>query len=108
VLLEAMACGTAIVATRVQGASALDGAGILVAADDPQGIADAADSLLADPDRRRLLGCAARARAVDQYPIQRSLDGTLRLWRELGALPAGDRPRTGTQNQSPAPGKEAG
>ncbi len=93
VLLEAMACEAAIVATRVAGASALDGAGILVPIEDPQSLAEAVDALLANPDRRDLLGRAARSRAVDQYSLQRSLDGTLRLWRELGAAPAVDLPQ---------------
>jgi glycosyltransferase involved in cell wall biosynthesis len=108
VLLEAMACGAAIVATRVAGASALDGAGIVVPAEDPQSIADAVDALLDDPDRRRLLGCAARTRVVDQYSLQRSLDGTLGLWRELGAPPVRDDPRTEIQCQGSAAEKEAG
>ena len=93
VLLEAMACEAAIVATRVAGASALDGAGILVPIEDPQSLAEAVDALLANPVRRDLLGRAARSRAVEQYPLQRSLDGTLSLWRELGAAPAVDLPQ---------------
>jgi glycosyltransferase involved in cell wall biosynthesis len=108
VLLEAMACGAAIVATRVAGASALDDAGIVVPAEDPQSIADAVDALLGDPDRRRLLGCAARTRVVDQYSLERSLDCTLGLWRELGAPLACDGPRTEIQYQSSAAEKEAG
>jgi glycosyltransferase involved in cell wall biosynthesis len=91
VLLEAMACEAAIVATRVAGASAIDGVGILVPVEDPQSLAEAVDALLADPVRRRQFGRAARSRAVEQYSLARSLDGTLRLWRELGASP-GIRP----------------
>lgn len=85
VLLEAMACGAAVVATRVPGNSVLEGVGILVPADKPAALAREVDALLADPDRRRSLGVAARARVADQYPLQRSLDGILALWRSVSA-----------------------
>jgi glycosyltransferase involved in cell wall biosynthesis len=84
VLLEAMASGAAIAATRVAGASALGGAGLLVPVEDPASLAIAVDALLADPVRRRELGKAARSRAAEHYSLQRSLDATLGLWRELG------------------------
>ena len=85
VLLEAMACGAAIVATSVPGTSALDGTGILVPVEEPANIAQAVDDLLADPALRRDLGQAARRRAVERYPLQRSLDRTVGLWKELEA-----------------------
>ena len=88
VLLEAMACGAAVVATQVPGSSALAGAGVLVPPGDPGALARAVDALLADPDRRKQLGLAARQRAVERYSLQRSLDATLALWRDLGARPA--------------------
>ncbi len=88
ILLEAMACGAAIVATRVPGSSALDGAGKLVPVEDPSALAGAVDALLADPEQRSLLGAAARQRVVEHYPIQRSVEGTISLWRRLGARPA--------------------
>jgi glycosyltransferase involved in cell wall biosynthesis len=97
VLLEAMACGAAIVATRVAGSSALDGAGQIVPVDDPQALAEAVDAMLADPDHRRLLGLAARERVAERYSLQRSVEGTIRLWQKLGAHPASDRPRTAVQ-----------
>jgi glycosyltransferase involved in cell wall biosynthesis len=87
VLLEAMACGAPIVATRVPGTSALRGAGQIVPVEDPRALAQAVDALLADPDRRRLLRLAARRKVVEQYPLERSVQGTLRLWRRLGARP---------------------
>jgi glycosyltransferase involved in cell wall biosynthesis len=85
VLLEAMACGAAIVATRVSGTSALDGAGELVPTDDPPALAKAVDALLADPDRCRFLRRAARARVAARYPLQRSLESNIALWQDLGA-----------------------
>jgi glycosyltransferase involved in cell wall biosynthesis len=91
ILLEAMACGAAIVATRVAGTSALDGAGLIVPVEDPAALAEAVDALLADPDRRSRLGFAARQRVVEEYSLQRSTEGIISLWRKLGARPA-DRP----------------
>lgn len=107
VLLEAMACGAAIIATEVAGASALDGGGILVPAGDPKALAEAADELLGDPDRRAALGRAARTRAVQRYSLQRSTEDTLRLWRELTAKPSFDQPALRTQSRGRAADKEA-
>lgn len=97
VLLEAMACGAAIVATRVPGTSALGRAGQLVPVEAPESLAEAVDALLGDPQRRRLLGAAARERAVVHYSLQRSLQGILGLWQRLGAPPATDS--QGTQSR---------
>lgn len=97
IMLEAMACGAAIVATVVAGTSALEGAGRLVPAEDPESLAKAVDALLADPEERRLLGAAARQRVVEHYSLQDSLQGILRLWRNLGARPATDLSDTETQ-----------
>jgi glycosyltransferase involved in cell wall biosynthesis len=88
VLLEAMACGAAIVATRVAGSAILEGAGVLVPVADARTLAEEADALLADTGRRRSLGQAARERVAEQYSLERSLEGILRLWQDLGARPA--------------------
>jgi len=90
VLLEAMACGAAIVGTRVPGSSALGGTGVLVPTEDPASLAGAVDALLADPARRRELGQSARSRAVENYSLQLSIGGILSLWRGLGAFPDAD------------------
>jgi glycosyltransferase involved in cell wall biosynthesis len=100
VLLEAMACGAAVVATRVPGSSALDGAGVLVPVEDPQALAQAVDALLADPDRRKALGLEARQRVVERYSLERSLDAILALWRDLGARPAFSEPEAETQSRN--------
>ncbi|HUT25496.1 MAG TPA: glycosyltransferase [Sumerlaeia bacterium] len=79
-ILEAMAAGRAVVATRVGGNPELleDGkAGILVPAQDPEAMADAVARLLKDPEERRTLGERARARArevFDVHPIARRLE----------------------------------
>jgi glycosyltransferase involved in cell wall biosynthesis len=92
ILLEAMACGAAIVATGVAGTSALGGGGQIIPVDDPQALAQSVDALLADPERRRRLGLEARKRVVEEYSLQRSIEGIIGVWRKLGARPA-DRPR---------------
>jgi glycosyltransferase involved in cell wall biosynthesis len=92
VVLEAMACGAAIVAARVPGTSALGAAGELVPVDDPASLARAADALIGDPERRRALGAAARQRAVEHYSIQSSVGGILALWEHLGARPVSAHP----------------
>jgi glycosyltransferase involved in cell wall biosynthesis len=65
-LLEAMALGRAVVATRVGGSPEVieDGeSGILVQPGDPRALAEAIRSLLRDPSRRARMGEAARRRA---------------------------------------------
>ena len=87
VMLEAMACGSPIVATRVPGTSALGSAGVLVPVEDARSLAGAIDALLADSARREALGKAARTRVVEHYALHSSIAGILRLWRDLGAAP---------------------
>ena len=74
--LEAMACGTAVVASAVGGIPevVVDGVtGLLVpySADDPgafeTGLATSVAALLGDPSRARSLGTAGRARAVAEF-----------------------------------------
>lgn len=84
-LLEAMACGAAVVASAVPGTSALEGTGVLVPANDPAALAEAADDLLDDAGQRTKLGQMARKRAVEEYPLSRSLAVNLDLWRTLAS-----------------------
>jgi D-inositol-3-phosphate glycosyltransferase len=68
--VEAMACGTAVVATAVGGhLDTVDHevTGLLVPPRDPAALAGALAQLLADPGRRRALGTAAAARAAARY-----------------------------------------
>lgn len=68
--LEAMACGTAVVASRVGGIPEVvdDGTtGLLVPPDDPRSLADAVNAVLADPARAAEMGSAGRSRAVTEF-----------------------------------------
>jgi glycosyltransferase involved in cell wall biosynthesis len=105
VLLEAMACGAAVVATRVAGSSALEGSGVLVPVEDSLALAQAVDVLLADPDRRKELGLAARRRAVERYSLEQSLDAILALWQDLGASPESSVPQAETRSRNTSRGK---
>lgn len=69
-LLEALACGRAIVATPV-GIGGIEGqAGTHYAvADDAEGLARAAAALLADPARARALGAAGRRLVEERYAL---------------------------------------
>lgn len=72
-VLEAMACGKSIVATRAGGIPELieDGvSGLLVPPGNVKALADALERVLSDPDAGSL-GVAARARAVRHFDIRR-------------------------------------
>lgn len=69
-VLEAMAAGVPVVATRVGGTPALiehDVHGLLVPPRDPVALADATRELLSDPGRRMRMGVEARRRHSEHY-----------------------------------------
>jgi len=74
--MQAMACGTPVVATR---SGALPqyvpdgGAGLLVAERDPEALAAAMTQLLTDPERRRRLGAAGRDHAVRRLDARQNV-----------------------------------
>jgi starch synthase len=91
--LEAMACQTAVVASRVGGIPdvVVDGeTGVLVdyQADQPaefeRALADAVNRLIPDPARLRAMGLAGRARAVQEYGWSAIAERTVALYRSLG------------------------
>lgn len=64
-LIEAMACGKAVIGTTVGGIPAImDQAGLLIRPNDPAAIAEAISALDADEELREMLGTRARERAV--------------------------------------------
>ena len=90
VVLEAMAIGRPVVATRVSGIpEAVEDrrTGVLVAPDDAGALAEALDRLLADPDAVTAMGLAAHAAALERFELARSTD---RLRSALGLAAAGD------------------
>jgi len=84
--LEAMACGTAVVASAVGGIPEVvsDGeTGLLVPPDDPAALAVALGALIADPARAAALGRAGRERAVAEFGWQAVAAQTAALYAEL-------------------------
>ncbi|MBV8719929.1 MAG: glycosyltransferase [Chloroflexi bacterium] len=86
VLLEAMAAGRPIVASRVATIPevVLDGeTGVLVPAGDPVALADALAGLAMDSARARAYGDAGRERLRTQFSIEKMVGDTELLYREL-------------------------
>jgi glycosyltransferase involved in cell wall biosynthesis len=83
-LLEAMAVGTAIVATDVAGAEVLGDAGVIVPTDDVDSLKAAVEELLNDEPRRRRLGVAAR-QAASKRSLDANLERMVSLWEETMA-----------------------
>ncbi|RJS94723.1 glycosyltransferase [Salinisphaera sp. Q1T1-3] len=85
-MLEAMACERPIVATRVGGNPELvdDGThGLLVPSGAPAAMAEAIETLLAEPDRAAALGAAARTRIVADFSVAAMVAGYRRLYDDL-------------------------
>jgi glycosyltransferase involved in cell wall biosynthesis len=83
VLLEAMACGAPVVATRVPGTAAAAGVARIVPPERPDALGAAVAELLDAPEARGALGEAARARVVSEYSLERSTAAHLDLWVRL-------------------------
>lgn len=84
--LEAMACGTAVVASRVGGIPEVvaDGeTGLLVPPDDPAALAEALNSLLGYAGRAAAMGAAGRARAIMSFGWSAVAEQTAALYREI-------------------------
>jgi starch synthase len=87
--LEAMACSTAVVASRVGGIPEVVDAGVtglLVPPDDPASLADALNMLLRDPGRADAMGLAGRERAVVEFSWDAVAAQTAALYAELVTL----------------------
>ena len=86
--LEAMACETAVVASRVGGIPEVVNGGVtglLVPPDDPASLSDALNMLLRDPGRADAMGRAGRERAVTEFSWDTVAAQTAALYAELGA-----------------------
>ena len=85
-LLESMAAGAAVVATRVGGTpeAMIDGEnGLLVPPDDVPALAGAVSRLLDAPELAARLGRAARQSIADRFSIERMVDTTESLYSDL-------------------------
>jgi starch synthase len=86
--LEAMACSTAVVASRVGGIPEVVSGGetgLLVPPDDPASLADAMNALLRDPGRADAFGRAGRARAVEEFSWEAVAAQTAALYAEVAS-----------------------
>lgn len=83
-ILDAMALGVPVVATRAGGIPEVlsGGAGLLVDPADPAALASAVLQVLADPGLQQRLTLRARE-AVDRYSDERMAEGVLRVYRSL-------------------------
>jgi glycosyltransferase involved in cell wall biosynthesis len=84
--LEAMACGRAVVASRVGGladAIAHELTGLLVPPEDPDALAEALARLTRDPELRARLGAAGPGRIAEGFAAAQMCDAYARLYREL-------------------------
>ncbi|PWB77938.1 MAG: hypothetical protein C3F07_01095 [Anaerolineales bacterium] len=89
-LLEAMACGKAVVATPVGGVSEViqdrvDGA--IVPVNDADALSGAILELLENDPLRRSLGESARRKIIANFTLERELTGNLDVYRRLGLNP---------------------
>jgi glycosyltransferase involved in cell wall biosynthesis len=90
-LLEAMAAGCAVVATRVGGIPDVvrhDVDGLLVAESDTPALAASLVALLSDPSLARRLGSAAREAVARDHAPSQAIERLGRLYASLGQHPA--------------------
>lgn len=82
VLVEALACGTPVVATRCGGPEdiVVDGVGELVPVEDPEALADALTRVLADPGRYDV--AQLRRYALERFGWPKIADQILAVYRE--------------------------
>jgi alpha-maltose-1-phosphate synthase len=84
--LEAMACGTAVVASKVGGIPEVvaDGeTGLLVPPDEPEALAESINALTRDPERAKAMGAAGRERAATKFDWTKIAEQTAELYRSV-------------------------
>jgi glycosyltransferase involved in cell wall biosynthesis len=91
-VIEALACGKPLVATRVGGIPELledSREGFLVPPDDPQALAERLELLLQDEALRQRLGANARLRFLTRYEMNQAVHSEADWFEELLAQPRG-------------------
>jgi glycosyltransferase involved in cell wall biosynthesis len=91
VLIEAAACGRAVVTTNHPGCrDSIDPGvcGVLVPARDPMALADAIGMLLDDPERLAAMGMAGRKLAEKEFDVAQVVRQHMAIYRELEAAAA--------------------
>ncbi|MEV0272599.1 GT4 family glycosyltransferase PelF [Hamadaea sp. NPDC050747] len=87
-VVEAMACGRAMVCTNVGGVSeAVADAGFVVAPRDPLAVADALTKILTDHELRHRMARTARARVTQWFTLADSLRAYRQVYEALAAQP---------------------
>ena len=85
-LIEAMAAGVPGVATDVGGVRDVildDSTGIVVPPGDAEAFASAVEALLADADRRAMMGAAGRRSVLARFAFDRLSADIAKLYREI-------------------------
>ena len=88
---EAMACGTAVIASdggALPEVVADRETGVIVPAGDAPALADALAGLIAGPDRCRAMGAAGRARVLERFTWSRTATETAQLYEQVLAARA--------------------
>lgn len=86
-VLEAMACGKAVIATPVGGMTDIieDGVnGYLVKINDAAGLAEKMAEVLSQPEKREAVGRSAREAALSQFTLAKELQSNLTIYASLG------------------------
>ncbi|WKZ38858.1 MAG: glycosyltransferase family 4 protein [Anaerolineales bacterium] len=86
-VLEAMACGKAVIATPVGGMTDIieDGVnGYLVKINDAAGLAEKMAEVLRQPEKREAVGRSAREAALSQFTLAKELQSNLTIYASLG------------------------
>jgi len=89
-ILEAMACGVPVVATRVPGNVDIVVDSVTGLLTDPGSARDLAEKLailLGDPERRRAMGEVGRRRVEEAFSIERMVTETADVYRWVAAAP---------------------
>lgn len=86
-VLEAMACGKAVIATPVGGMTDIieDGVnGYLVKINDAAGLAEKMAEVLSQPEKREAVGRSAREAVLSQFTLAKELQSNLTIYASLG------------------------